>query len=800
MKSIERPANSFEVNPAIALIALLCYCLPIVLCWRGICQATTSVPIAVEQRAVSLARYLKGRKKLQGSDFGLLTAMKQAAGRMYVKETEKHRAVIHLKRALTRETIGRMQALGVSVESCARNRVQVKASMPVLKHVSTWNEVTYMHLPLHAKGKEVISKAVGASGACLLHSRGFTGRGVRVGIIDLGFYGYDFLLGSELPASVVKKNFRHDLCGFSFCLNQRHGTAVAEIIHDLAPDAELYLASISTTSELIDAVKWLEKEHVDVVNCSLGYWLCGPIDGRGWCSMQLGQMRSVGILPVVAVGNSAQSHWFGVNRDENGDSIVETDEQDQGLSFSSHSFGQATVSANWNDWGKDPENARPDQDIDILVLSPNPDSDEIDVIAEGLNPQSGILGQMPIESVTFSTFPGRTYYIFLVNRKTSRQVTIHVFLGGDHSYDLTPCREAESLVQPADSPMVMAVGAADLSGDLLDFSSRGPSWDGRIKPDITGFSGLETASIPDFSGTSAAAPTVTGIAALLKQAHHDWGPDQLESTMELLARDIYTDGQDTGSGCGIVDALEAPGIDSGPDNGFWWNPEKDGTGFSIERRKGTDFLAIYTYSRSDNVSQPIWFSAHDKAFSGLTGPTKMQKWKGWPLGSPPSAFSAVSDGELSILYFKDGRGLLAVRDPVTNTIQRQTIERFIFSENFSDHNRSTGWWWDKNKPGNGIFLEVQAGTIFGAWYHYDEHGLQRWYTFSGRIPKSSDGTLTTDIIEWHGGPCLTCPQQKPWASEVGTATLIFHGREPARLDWQESGGPTGTYHLTRFHF
>ena len=39
------------------------------------------------------------------------------------------------------------------------------------------------------------------------HAAGYTGAGVRVGIIDIGFQGYPALLGSDLPSSVTVKNF-----------------------------------------------------------------------------------------------------------------------------------------------------------------------------------------------------------------------------------------------------------------------------------------------------------------------------------------------------------------------------------------------------------------------------------------------------------------------------------------------------------------------------------------------------------------------------------------------------------------
>ncbi len=76
---------------------------------------------------------------------------------------------------------------------------------------------------------------------------------------------------------------------------------------------------------------------------------------------------------------------------------------------------------------------------------------------------------------------------------------------------------------PADAVDVLAVGAADVEGNIGSFSSRGPSYDGRVKPDITSV-GVNTACVwpGDFlgegSGTSLAGPVAAGLCACLWQA------------------------------------------------------------------------------------------------------------------------------------------------------------------------------------------------------------------------------------------------------------------------------------------
>lgn len=80
------------------------------------------------------------------------------------------------------------------------------------------------------------------------------------------------------------------------------------------------------------------------------------------------------------------------------------------------------------------------------------------------------------------------------------------------------------IVAPADGDSVLAVGAVDASGSYASFSSRGPSFDGRVKPNIAaqGFATITASSnggVQAVSGTSVASPVIAGLAACLWQAH-----------------------------------------------------------------------------------------------------------------------------------------------------------------------------------------------------------------------------------------------------------------------------------------
>ena len=123
------------------------------------------------------------------------------------------------------------------------------------------------------------------------------------------------------------------------------------------------------------------------------------------------------------------------------------------------------------------------------------------------------------------------------------------------------------LIAPADGDSVIAVGAVDRYGLIVGFSSRGPTADGRIKPDLVAM-GLYTRSIRDgttteygdHNGTSFAAPLVAGLCALLLEVHPEWGPMELRD--RLTADASRSAAPDTVYGYGIPAGLTTAGIET----------------------------------------------------------------------------------------------------------------------------------------------------------------------------------------------------------------------------------------------
>jgi subtilisin family serine protease len=118
------------------------------------------------------------------------------------------------------------------------------------------------------------------------------------------------------------------------------------------------------------------------------------------------------------------------------------------------------------------------------------------------------------------------------------------------------------IIAPSDGDSVVAVGAVDINGFIASFSSRGPSFDGRIKPDVCaqGVS-VQRASASDStgyygsSGTSLATPLVAGAAALCLQMNPDWSPIDLRDA--LRASGDHASSPDNEYGWGIIDTHQA---------------------------------------------------------------------------------------------------------------------------------------------------------------------------------------------------------------------------------------------------
>ena len=122
---------------------------------------------------------------------------------------------------------------------------------------------------------------------------------------------------------------------------------------------------------------------------------------------------------------------------------------------------------------------------------------------------------------------------------------------------------------PGVAELAITVGASTKADVIADFSSRGPTSDYRIKPDVVApgvdivaarASGTSMGTpvsqyYTKASGTSMATPHVAGAAALLLDAHSSWSPIRVKMALANYARDVG--GSVLDQGTGRIDACKA---------------------------------------------------------------------------------------------------------------------------------------------------------------------------------------------------------------------------------------------------
>jgi len=124
------------------------------------------------------------------------------------------------------------------------------------------------------------------------------------------------------------------------------------------------------------------------------------------------------------------------------------------------------------------------------------------------------------------------------------------------------------VIAPADGFNTLGIGAVNNNNQVADFSSRGPTFDGRIKPDlVTQGESVYCAEAGSFSGyinasgTSVAAPIASGIAALLLSAHPHLKNTQVRNILFETADNSSSPDYERGYGLiSALDALEFPNL------------------------------------------------------------------------------------------------------------------------------------------------------------------------------------------------------------------------------------------------
>jgi subtilisin family serine protease len=459
-----------------------------------------------------------------------------------------------------------LAAAGVGVDAVRTDtgRVQARIDPGSLDRVAAFSWVRGIRSIDRAvvRAGSVATEGDAAARADLVRARGLDGGGVVVGVISDGIDSLSAAQQSgDLPAVDVPA------AGGCRRGSGDEGTALLEIVHDVAPGAQLLFAGPANSVEMVEAVECLVTAGADVIVDDLGFF-GEPYFEDGPVAAAVRAAVAAGVSYHSSAGNEAEEH-------------LEQDFVPMPGGVTVHDFGAGagagdntntvvvparstlTCVLQWND----PFGGAAD-DYDLAIL----DAD-LNVVDLSIDPQDGT--QDPIEAVE------------IANQTDSDQLAhliIDLFAGEARRLELF-CLGAGGLehATPAGSifghpalPEVVAVGAIDVADPGLDavesFSSQGPARidfptaETRAKPDLAAFDGVTISNAGGFPacppfcaffGTSAASPHTAGVAALLLQQDRSLTPAAVQTALNGTAVDIGAAGFDAVSGFGRLDALAA---------------------------------------------------------------------------------------------------------------------------------------------------------------------------------------------------------------------------------------------------
>jgi hypothetical protein len=194
--------------------------------------------------------------------------------------------------------------------------IKVKIPISELKQIAEKIKgISLIKFPDRPQRLNTTSEGVALTYASNYQSEGYKGSNVKIAIIDKGFYKLDSAISNgDLPNNVTKIDCTGTSCVSSAFSSEteKHGTAVAEIVYDMAPGANLYLIKIDDSLDLVDAKDYCINNGIKIVNHSVGWFNMNFYDGKCYDSNPVctaNNAYSNGILWVNAAG--VNDHPYG---------------------------------------------------------------------------------------------------------------------------------------------------------------------------------------------------------------------------------------------------------------------------------------------------------------------------------------------------------------------------------------------------------------------------------------------------------------------------------------------------------
>ncbi|MBZ0315799.1 MAG: S8 family serine peptidase [Anaerolineae bacterium] len=404
-----------------------------------------------------------------------------------------------------------------------------------------------------------------ASNMATWNAFGQAGQGVRIAILD-SFYNYQSAQAlGELPGGL-------QIYG-TLDLSSPHGTAVAEIIYDMAPGAIMTIASPPdfTSTAMAQYIIALAQAGNRIISSSIGPLYTGAGDGNDPLSAAISQARTIyNTLYFQAGGNQAQKHWDGAWVDGgHGYQAFSGNIEVNELGYIQQNT-LITLYLRWNAW------PTTNQDYDLLLwrwnpnpLPPSPPTGAWEIYASSLlNQAQYILSPEEGIEVFAST---SAYYGFSIQRYSASG--LHTLSAISYRQSFSYPVADRSLIDPATGAFTIGVAALDVNApyNLEGYSSRGPTYGpggtfagGMAQPRIAGYANVNTYAygLNAFNGTSAATPHVAGAAAVVMSGYPYAPATQIQTYLEGRAVDMGTAGWDSTYGYGRLNMGDPPNWDT----------------------------------------------------------------------------------------------------------------------------------------------------------------------------------------------------------------------------------------------
>jgi hypothetical protein len=365
-------------------------------------------------------------------------------------------------------------------------------------------------------------------------ANGLDGSGINVAIFDGGF---DSLTEAraQMAAPQAGNTTVYNNTGNPLESDGRHGTGCVESVFDHAPGANYFICKIYSVSDMGDAVDWCIDQGVDVISHSLSRYNLGWNDNSGGACAAVQDATNAGMLFFTSAGNRNGTHWQGNWSDPDGDDNHNWTATDEANNFTVVDDGSVSIYLQWD--------ASPGTDCYDLFLF----DDATDAVLASSTSGSNY------ESIGWTNTSGATMNVYLavVDGGASSNPEFEIFNHDNGAGNFQYSSTQGSTTSPSNSTQPNCISVAAVpwinysspagSNVIAGYSSRGPSNDGAMAPDIASTTNTTTVAYNGgFGGTSCATPNAAGLAAAFWSAHPGVSADGIRAILFRKAQ-LYND-------------------------------------------------------------------------------------------------------------------------------------------------------------------------------------------------------------------------------------------------------------------